>query len=111
MCERVTFASSASVVISIPFSSQAFLKFKTAHPKLAPYIGIAEGLLFVTGSIAASTTGYKIGKHFFPDKAKEENSLVAKVEKLETLKKENEKTTNTISILNTRTNSNQKLLA
>lgn len=54
------------------FSSPSYQSFKNktiTNPKLKSLVLAIEGILFVGGSIAASTTGYKIGKALHPDKS------------------------------------------
>lgn len=55
------------------FSSASYQNFKNraiTNQKLKSLVLALEGILFVGGSIAASTTGYKIGKALHPDKVK-----------------------------------------
>ena len=56
------------------FKSNTFQNAKRTickTPTQKAICSILEGILFVGASIAASTTGYKIGKKLYPDKTKE----------------------------------------
>ncbi len=53
------------------FSSTSYQDLKNkaiTNPKIKSLVLALEGILFVAGSITASTTGYKIGKALHPDK-------------------------------------------
>lgn len=59
------------------FSSASYQNFKNnaiTNPKLKSLVLALEGILFVGGSIAASTTGYKIGKALHPDKIEDKST-------------------------------------
>lgn len=67
------------------FKTQSYRKWKSVvapGTKLSVVADIVQGIVFVLGSIAGSTIGYKIGKVLFPDKKKKENGIKLDTTKL-----------------------------
>ncbi len=62
-------------------SYQAFVN-KIPNSKVNALVKVAEGVLFVMGSIAGSTLGYKLGELFFPGKKEKAEKLNNNTQKL-----------------------------
>lgn len=66
------------------FSSDKFASIRASlkSPVARSLLGIAEGVVFVLGSIAGSTFGYKLGEYFYPDKKGSQKQAKLNLEEL-----------------------------